>query len=520
MRLCDFCSFLILVGVVLLSGARAPAAGGAATLDEPVLQVPPFPKDSDLASVEKLYKSAAYRVDVKPAGSAEYTPCYVFETRNDWVLLDFFGRDPQRVRHGASEFGDEKGFMRTASFAQFSFANTGVDVRVTLLSPDAAAHTVTIRPLRHEIAATIASDGKSFTFTLDRPRKVSIDVNDRLNPLFLFADAPDTPDTAATHYFGPGVHRLPGDGRMTLRSGESVYLAAGAIVEGRFLLEKGSDHITIRGRGILSNGEWPHTSTAVAWLTKHATFYSSGTSHFTLEGLTLVQGSAWTVAIDDDSGRDTHDNRYANLKMVNWAGNTDAFWITGQRNVVDDCFAFTNDDAIVSKGGSDCRVSNLVFWGGAWGRLTLLFNFGRPIERILIEDVDVIGKGESPHFVIAERLRRSGPIDVRDVTFRNVRVEDRAPPTKRNPERFLDLDAASARIRFSRIRFENLTLDQQFADEGALSATAEFPAADVTFENLRMGGQLIRTAEEAHLRFNEHVSGITFVAAPATRPVE
>ena len=505
----------LLASVGLALGA-APSAAADAPTTATVLAVPPFADDLDLSSVEKLFNSKKYRVEVRAAGAADFTKCHVFETRNDWVLLDFFGPDKQRVRHAADEFGDEKGFMRTASFAQFSFADTAVDVRVTLLDPATVARTVTVRPLRHAIAATIAGDGRSFTFRLDRPLKVSIDVNDRLDPLFLFDDAPDVPDPQATYFFGPGVHRLPGDGRLTLKSNERVYLAAGAIVEGRFELARGSENITIRGRGILSCGEWPHVSTQPAWLVKNSTFYSAGTHHFTLEGLTLVQGSGWTVAIDDNTGHDTHDNRYANVKMVHWAGNTDAFWITGRRNVVEDCFVFNNDDAIVSKGGGDCRVSDLVVWGGAWGRLALFFNFGRPIERILIENVDVIGKGETPHFIIAERLRRSGPTELRDVTFRNVRFEDRAAPTKKNPGRLFDLDAQASLFRFENLRFEGVTLDQQFPDEGPIAGTAEQPAAGVAFVGLRMGGREIDSAEAGHLLFNEHVSGVKF--EPTTRP--
>ena len=342
-------------------------------------------------------------------------------------------------------------------------------------------------------------------------------------------------DDNAAHISGRSIHNAPGHleldrapdaptidrhkdclGGMSEFSDDRVYLAAGAIVEGRFNLAKGSENITVRGRGILSCGEWPHATTRTAWLTEHATFYSYGTHHFTLEGLTLVQGSGWTVAIDDSTGHDTHDNLYRNVKMVHWAGNTDAFWMTGDRNVCEDSFVFNNDDAIVSKGGSDCRVSDLVVWGGAWGRLMLLFNFGRPIERITVESVDLIGKGESRQLILSERIRRSGPIDVRDLTFRNVRIEDRSPQTTSRPSVFLDLDAAASLERFDGFHFENVTLDQQFADEGRIDGTPALPATNVTFENLRMGDRPIRSAAEGRMRFNESVLNVRF--APTTQP--
>ncbi|MBC8010795.1 MAG: hypothetical protein H7067_11950, partial [Burkholderiales bacterium] len=343
-----------------------------------------------------------------------------------------------------------------------------------------------------------------------------------LDPLFLFADAPDTPDLAATHYFGPGLHRLPGDGKLTLASGEHVYLAAGAIVEGRFVLEPGSHDIQIRGRGILSNGEWPHESWGVPYLIEHATFYSKGTHHFLLEGLTLIHATGWTVAIEDLKGGATHDNRYENLSMVHWAGNSDGIWITGDRNRVDDCFLFINDDAIVSKGGTGSRVSNVVFWGGIWGHLTLWFNFGRDITDLTYEHIDVIGKEGGRNLIWGRKLTRSRNIDLRDITFRDLRVEERKRPTglhlsRANPNRLIRLEGKD---RVSGLRFEDVSLPDQFEDEGLIGeiVPADQGGAGVTFQNLRMGGRLILSAADSHLQFSPAPAPAADAAADAAAP--
>ena len=482
---------------------------------QPRLDIPSFPAKLDLNSVEKLYKSEAFSVGVRQSGKGVFMPCFVFETRNDWVLRDFFTKDktkdPMRVILGENEIGGMKGNVKTASFTQFSFSETEVEVQVKLQG-NLKANQVTVRPLRYNISAKISEDGKTVSFLLPRPMKVSVEINDRVNPLFLFADTPDIPDTKATYYFGPGIHRLPADGCLTLQSGQSVYIAGGAIVEGRFLLAEGSSNISIKGRGILSNGEWPHNNTKVSFLIPHSTFYSRGTNHFTLEGLTLVQGAGWTVAIEDFKGDATHDNMYKNINMVQFAGNTDGLWITGDRNRVENCFIFNNDDAIVSKGGDGSVVSNVVFWGGAWGRFSLMYNLsGRSITNLLVENVDIIGKEGGPTLMLLER--KGGPIELRNVTFRNIRFEDRRCIDDYSRGQLINYSGEDAQCLIQNLNFENFTLDQQLKEEGFMEGSKKYPFNTITFKNLRIGGKQILSAEDSHIKFNSYVTDVKFLPA-------
>lgn len=507
-------SFSLLSQVVVIGFVSLVMSISQTAAAKPRLELPPYPANLDLSSVEKLYKSDAYSVQVRQVGKKKFMPCFVFEIKNDWVWRDFFnktkGADLMRVLLGENEIGGHKGSVRTASFTQFSFVDTKVEVQIKLRG-NKTAQNVSIRPLRHDLHAQISADGKTITFTLPQPLKVSVEINDRVNPLFLFADTPDVPDIKATYFYGPGIHRIPGDGRMTLESGQSVYLAAGAILEGRFLLAEGSNNISIKGRGILCNGEWPHTSTKVSFLIPHSTFYSGGTSNFILEGLTLVQGAGWTVAIEDFNGNATHDNLYKNINMVQFAGNTDGIWITGDRNRVENCFLFTNDDAIVSKGGSGSVVSNLVFWGGVWGRLSLIQNlYGRSITNLLVENVDIIGKEGGPTFMLLEH--KGGPIELRDVTFRNIRFEDRRKYDEYSRGQFITYSGEGAQCTIQNLNLENFTLDQQFQEEGFMEGSEIYPFKGITFKNLRMGGKQILSAEDSHIRFNSYVTDMKFLS--------
>lgn len=492
------------------------------------LQLPPFPANLDLSSVEGLYVSSKYRVEVRRVGTESFQRGVVFETRNDWVYYNFFDSNTARrseVIRAGSQVGSPKADIRTASFTQFSFADTAVEVRITLLEPGATASTVTVRPLRHGHQAVISPDRRTVTLTLTRPQKLSVEINDRLDPLFLFADAPDVPDTAATHYFGPGLHRIPGNGTLTVRSNERVYLAAGAIVEGRIVLQANSANITIRGRGILSRGEWPHpVDLSFNSLTNLSTIATSGSHHLTIEGLTIVQSTAWQLAIEDYSanGNATYNNAYVNLKMVSFADNTDGIWVTGRNNRVSDCFIFNNDDAFVCKGGGNTTISDCVVWGGPWGHLLLLHTIlsGFPtIENLTLENIDVIGKEGSPEIIQASG--RAGRA-INNLTFRNIRVEERRRPgnsnnTGYNALRLLDFTVANNASSLSNVLFENLSLAERLAEEGQFTGSADVPYSNITFSNLRIGGTLILSREEARITTNEFVKDLRFLppVAPA-----
>ena len=176
-RYSAFVSFLL----AALACVFAPAAG-AQTLSPSA-----YPSNLNLSTVEHLFQSAAYKVELRRSGTADaFAEYFVFETRNDYIYYDFYNADPARhsdVLKSATQTGSPKTDLKTASFVPVSFADTAVDVRVTLLGSTAVANSVTIRPLRHAIPATISADKKVITFSLATPLKVSIEINDRLNQI-------------------------------------------------------------------------------------------------------------------------------------------------------------------------------------------------------------------------------------------------------------------------------------------------------------------------------------------------
>ena len=95
--------------------------------------------------------------------------------------------------------------------------------------------------------------------------------------------------------------------------------------------------ISIKGRGILTLGEWKHESIDPTWLRKHAAIDAAQISYLQMEGIIIANACGYTIPIWN-SNDNTHDNQFRNLKLISWNGNTDGIWVNGKNHIVDDCF--------------------------------------------------------------------------------------------------------------------------------------------------------------------------------------
>ncbi|TCN59586.1 T9SS C-terminal target domain-containing protein [Flavobacterium circumlabens] len=446
------------------------------------LVIPPDP--GNLSSVEGLIRSADYKVEVKKSGDTNFTECFVYKTINSWTASSIFTAKPQE----------------SASFTNISFSNTAVDVRITT---NFNASNVTIRPLNYGISSV--RNGNVITFRLDKPVKISIEVNNRLKPLFLFADTPDIAPSASqtTYFYGPGVHKI--GLAKKLKSNDKVYIAAGAVVEGSFFIPWNTQNISIKGRGILTMGEWKHTSTDLTWLGEHSAIKANGVSNLEMEGIIFANITGWNLSIYNSDNL-THDNQYRNLKMINWNGNTDGIWVNGDKNIVDDCFIFNNDDCIMSHGSTNSKVSNMVFWGGPWGRILWLPSFFAT-SNFTMENINVIGRdGSYEPLILVQREK-----DMSQINFKNIRFEQRASA------KFLEIENAK-NGKIKNWKFTDITLDDQKNDEGFILGNATGTVDDITFSNLKMGGKVITSIEESKMTKNAYATNIKFDTAIITAP--
>lgn len=479
--------FLILLSACAQPGTPTPAVVTPAPTPTPVVagKLTVYPSPGSLSAVEHLTQSNDYTVEVRRTGDTDYKTCFVYKTDNYWVDT-YFGSVPKP--------------QKSASFTSFAFSETSVDVKITYAG---SANNVTVRPSNFGINPV--RNGNVITFTLTEPKKLSIEVNDRLNPLFLFAEAPDIPNTAATYYYGPGVHNI---GLLkTIKSNESVYIAAGAVVEGSFIIPYNTQNVSIKGRGILTMGEWKHESTDIAWLGAHSAIRANGVSNLQMEGVIIANSCGWTIPIYNSDNL-TFNNQFRNVKLVSWNGNTDGFWVNGTNHVIDDCFIFNNDDIFMSHGATNCKISNIVAWGGTWGRLYWLSN-QKSTTGMLFENINLIGKDGGVGLIVADGDKGTNPnLVMNNITFRNLRIESHPKISSYNTNKFLLLTSGYKGV--TNWTFENVTIDDKNPDEGDLLGTANSLINGVKFINLKIGGSKITSLQAGNMDKNDFATNITF----------
>jgi hypothetical protein len=215
---------------------------------------------------------------------------------------------------------------------------------------------VEIQPMRLGIRPR--RDGASITFTLDGPAKLSITRPGTFfsdsEMLFLFANQPDlsgvTEKTPGVRYYGPGLHR----GNIDARTGDHIYLAAGAVVLGALNIWKVHD-VRVYGLGTIVYDGPQDPNTDQGWMHKpnwHVIVMDDA-RNIQIEGITgIVRSRTWMVQM-----RDSHNIVFRNVKIVGGdAGNANQDgmdWLGGGDTLVQDSFIRASDDIFAMYGNWD-----------------------------------------------------------------------------------------------------------------------------------------------------------------------
>ena len=128
---------------------------------------------------------------------------------------------------------------------------TRVSVNVHM---DVAPAQVKVRPLSAGVEAAV--EGETVSLEAAIGAKLSVEFpNSDIKPVFLFLYPKETPIeiTPNVRYYGPGEYT---EELITLRSGETLYLAEGAILHAQ-IITRDSENVTICGRGILDITGYP-----------------------------------------------------------------------------------------------------------------------------------------------------------------------------------------------------------------------------------------------------------------------
>jgi hypothetical protein len=411
-----------------------------------------------------------------------------------------------------------------AAFASWDMSGP-VAVEVVCARP---VREVKVRPASRDIQPVLTD--RTVRFTLDRPGAVTVEINGMHQALHLFANPPETaiPDARDPNVrtFGPGVHDV---GLIQMTSGQTVYIAAGAVVYGA-IHAKDAGPITIRGRGILDGSRFSRGQVSGMITAIHC-------AGVTIEGITIRDAPGWTlipVVCREVSIR--------NIKLIGmWRYNSDGIDFVNSRNcILEDSFIRTYDDCVVFKGLkdwqgachqeplADIQVRRCVLWCD-WGRAIEIGaeTLASEIRDLLVEDCDIIHSLD-----VAMDVQNGDRAHCHDLVFRNIRVELDDDQTRQvyqekpgqvydQTERHLSqliavVTAANmwsqdtVRGRVDHIRFENIEVTAWAMPELYFAGLdVEHQVQDVAIMNLRINGRRVRNLKDARFTIKSFVERLS-----------
>ena len=235
--------------------------------------------------------------------------------------------------------------LGSTDVAQYAGVDATGPVRIRI-GTSRAVTSVTIRPSVLGIQAMPAADG-TIEFRLDHPAYLSVEFNDNvesIRPLFLFVDPPEvnppTPNDPAVRYLGPGVHT----GTIALRSGQTLYLARGAVLKGRVEVVGTSSTgvrkgVRILGRGVIDSADLDPDNQKPIRI--------RNADDVTVDGPTVVNRDGWSVVVAS-----AEHVQLRNVKVISWNRLADGIDILASQHVdISRVFVRSGDDSIAIKNG-------------------------------------------------------------------------------------------------------------------------------------------------------------------------
>lgn len=433
--------------------------------------------------------------------------------------------------------------VRSASMAYFDMSGK-VEVRIESLKQP--VHEAVIRPLSVDLP--FEQTDMELTFMLDRPQKLSIEINgERFSNLHLFAnpcekDAPDpqqdnvlllqpaihrTEDICRllaeaegtdgrgrdTLYFAPGMHYIE-ETLLRIPSGITVYIAGGSVVAGSMVCDRVHD-VSIRGRGIIRLSDF-HRFSAFRGIRIRFS------EQISVEGIITLDPPHYSIYLG--KSRQVSIRNFKSFSTRGWSDGIDMMACTDIE--IDDVFLRTSDDCIAIYGSrwdyygssSGIRVRNSILWADVAHPLMIgthgdHHGDGDIIEDIVFENIDILEHHEPQfNYMGAMAINAGDKNTVRNVLYRNIRVE----PFELG--RLIDLRVVWNKDynplpgrRIEQIRFEDVSYNGENAHPSQIFGYDDERTADhVSFKRLKVNGQTILQPEQGVLEVNEYARGILF----------
>lgn len=328
------------------------------------------------------------------------------EGKSKWVLVPTYLVKVDEVR-------ETKHHVEHASMATFDFSEK-VEIAVTYNK--GKIDSARVRPLSYDIPFTI--EGNTLQFSLEKPANLSVEVNgDIFHNLHLFANPLDTFEVDKKNpdliYFGPGIHRFEG-GEFRIPSGKTVYVAGGAVMMGRMLIENVHD-VKLLGRGIID----PSVKMGIRIANSRNVY---------VEGLVATQCAT--------GGSDSVTIR--NVKVISYFGWGDGMNVFSSRNVLfDRVFCRTSDDCTTVYGtrlgfegpSSNITMQNSTLWADVAHPIFIGIhgNVEKPeiLENLNYVNIDILDHKEKQlNYQGCLAINAGDENLIRNVRFEDIRIEN------------------------------------------------------------------------------------------------
>jgi hypothetical protein len=393
----------------------------------------------------------------------------------------------------------------TASMVQFDFSGT-VEMRVKV--NNGMVSDVKIRP-----SIQAVTEENIIYFTLSKPAKLSLEVNgDRLHNLHIFANPLETEKFSSNDkeviYFGEGIHVAPDStGKaFVIPSNKTVYLAAGAVVRGKFVCDS-VENVRFVGRGFIDNAE--------------RGFELKFSKNIEINGITVINPRHYTVY-----GGQTDGLKIRNLKSFSNRGWSDGIDLMSCSNVdIEDIFMRNSDDCIAIYTHrwdfyGDARnytIKNAILWADVAHPINIglhgdTSHEGNVIENLHFTGIDILEHDEDDrNYQGCMAFSVSDFNMVRNVTFDNVRIENIQEGQLFNLRILYNEKYSSGAGRgIENLTFRNIYYAGCCENPSVIEGFDESRMIrNVSFENIVINGKRMKSFEEAGIKVGKFTDGLT-----------
>ncbi len=401
-------------------------------------------------------------------------------------------------------------FAEKADFAVFECSGPA---DITIVA-EASATGALVKPLPRGITPEI--DGRNIRFQIDGPQFLCLDVPG-LKPFFIYANAPETdrpsPRDAGIHYYSAG--RIHEAGEIILKSGETLYIEAGAVVRGTVRASH-ADNVAIRGRGILDGSFHSYAKGA-----RVRSVIFERCNGVRVSNIVMIEPTSWMLVFACCRG--VHVD---GLKQIGSCMSSDGIDICGSRDVlIENCCLRNDDDNIAVKSGTfdksnkwegdveNVLVRRCTFLNGTPGNVMEIgyeLSADR-VSNIVFEDIDVINAhGEGAVFSIHNGDRAI----VENIRWENIRIEHYWDKLVDFRVVFSRYNKDTERGLIRNIHLKNIQVFHSAFNPGcSISLISGFspdkPARNVLIEDFYLNDRKVTKADELDLH-TRNVDGIRF----------